>query len=57
MGLHLRMTFQRMLLDESQDISGKEQHSTDTRFFDEKRQVIHKEFIGIVEIDAIDLLF
>lgn len=57
MGLHLRMTLQRMLLDESQDISGKKQHSTDTRFFDEKRQVIRKEFIGIVELDAIDLLF
>lgn len=43
-----------LMADESQDISGKEQLSIGIRFFDEIRQVIREEFLGFVELDAMD---
>lgn len=43
-----------LMADESQDISGKEQLSIGIRFFDEIRQIIREEFLGFVELDAMD---
>lgn len=43
-----------ILADETADIAGKEQLSIGIRFFDEKRNVIREEFLGFVELKAMD---
>ncbi|XP_062556769.1 zinc finger MYM-type protein 1-like [Armigeres subalbatus] len=43
-----------ILADESCDISGKEQLSIGVRFFDSRKKEIREEFLGFVELDAMD---
>lgn len=43
-----------ILADESCDIAGKEQLSIGVRFFDEERMLIREEFLGFVELIAMD---
>lgn len=43
-----------ILADESADISGKEQLSVGIRFFDEKKGLVREEFLGYVELEAMD---
>lgn len=43
-----------ILADESCDISGKEQLSIGVRFFDNERNESREEFLGFVELDAMD---
>ncbi|XP_030762677.1 zinc finger MYM-type protein 1-like [Sitophilus oryzae] len=45
-----------ILADESSDISGKEQLSIGTRFFDEEHMMIREEFLGFVELSAMDAI-
>lgn len=43
-----------VLADESCDISGKEQLSIGVRFFDEKKGLVREEFLGFIELEAMD---
>lgn len=43
-----------ILADETADISGKEQLSIGVRFFDEKKAISREEFLGFVDLDAMD---
>ena len=43
-----------LLADESSDISGKEQLSIGVRFFDEDKMMVREEFLGFVELTAMD---
>ncbi|XP_069354562.1 52 kDa repressor of the inhibitor of the protein kinase-like [Maniola hyperantus] len=43
-----------ILADESCDVSGKEQLSIGVRFFDEEKMVVCEEFLGFVELSAMD---
>ncbi|XP_075167429.1 zinc finger MYM-type protein 1-like [Haematobia irritans] len=48
------VTAYSILADESADISGKEQLSVGIRFFDTKTLKIREEFLGFVELEAMD---
>lgn len=43
-----------VMADESCDIAGKEQLSIGIRFFDEDQNIIREEFLGFVELEAMD---
>lgn len=43
-----------ILADETADISGKEQLSVGIRFFDEEKFLIREEFLGFVELNAMN---
>lgn len=43
-----------ILADESADISGKEQLSIGVRFFDDQKMIVREEFLGFVELNAMD---
>lgn len=43
-----------ILADETADISGKEQLSVGIRFFDEEKCLIREEFLGFVELNAMN---
>ncbi|KAG8236042.1 hypothetical protein J437_LFUL015642 [Ladona fulva] len=43
-----------ILVDESSDISGKEQLSIGVRFFDEENMMVREEFLGFVELTDMD---
>lgn len=45
-----------MLADETCDISGKEQLSVGIRFFDDTKKQIREEFLGFVELKAMDAI-
>lgn len=43
-----------ILADETADISGKEQLSIGLRFFDEEKMLVREDFLGFVELEAMD---
>lgn len=49
-----KSTAYSILADETSNISGKEQLSVDVRFFDEKMGKVREEFLGFVELNAMD---
>lgn len=43
-----------ILADETADISGKEQLSIGVSFIDKKKQIVREEFLGFIELTAMD---
>lgn len=43
-----------ILSDETADVGGKEQMSMGVRFFDEKKEIVREDFLGYVQLEAMD---